>query len=1704
MNSINNISTPRLTAKSAGPNANSYIKRLGAAFVLTRVCVVSCFVSICFFGLSNLFSVCYKSFLFLNLVLRAFVCVFIVYAKLVRRSPTIQALSSYSLITTTLWSKGYMCGHTLLIMHSIVTITPITSVIVLSIILEVVGKLSHRKGNNMKRFLVANKHYLIKMAMIHLLIQASTAGYLLERVKEIRPEYYTMHKKRPQKPKNDTSNLKVLRKWRRPQDYGPDPGEVESTTIQVTDSVVDIVYHFTIAKSSGYWCTVQALSDLLYYEDNLSQRQVEALSEHLKQAKLYDYESKGAHTQAEFRKILEDNNLPYYRVSRSDINDETVLLGHNVKTAIRAPIVLFDYPRAKYTDGVIGDDWTSESDGQGHASFVFNFKTVILPPKPKEPEAEVGPTPAPSSSTSIQDQHTSKGKQPVITRTQSVPWKNVDGSITQQEVFSTSSRILDVQRTYVKLVKKDLEQIMEAKATGRKLASPFSINQRYEDHLVNIRNRFFGYTGDEILAILDAARISSLATNLITASPCGLVQDTIAIARNSDNIRQSICKADNNLEQEYITGLAIKFEDDDTIKFASNRLYDLGAYESTTRGSIVTKSNSQNVYTSSFRIFGIDTTINIPPSIRSLASYLSIDCPDRVGIGTEVPWYPSTREFLMGDNIFYVNSGPLHAYTCWQAWKAHSCNSLDRMLGILWDNSTNGDEHLFDNFGFPQIEDKVDGYYYSWVSRPVAIYENVSTVTELENPNYEHTLGDFVARYTLYYPIKQQADLKCPPVLADVETFVIHMHKREVRKEGAKVIEDILCYCLESVCSGGNGSRIDRPSKISKLHASHNVTMACSTSHGIVDTYHKNLVASLLNCGNEAIYLNINKMVFQAAPHLHPNVLKRYVTAYIKVVEEIMVKRSALEIVPRRHAILNTPTRPVSVTAQDLYYCSRDQRVRTVLAQLIRRNIDEEDAKDAIYTILKGKIKDYSTGGDVDLEKCYTSRKDTRLADKENKKYGKPGKAYPNQLTTMKEEVCAQTQEEEEQPLLYYSGRKSKGIAVDEPINKNVQCKHCKKYVPLKYRWVKGYCQLCSYAFNHVTTEEQIRVGLNLHHMPRENNLVHYLQYPTLLMPARPYYKKKPLRKNLQVNEQFKKKSKIPGWKRGTRIGPMKVSDPSQLIGVGIGTRARTLDIGNTEVEENTLRVRIFAEPQDSPIPGEFDKLFRMITRLGLLGTEGMFKGSMRFCPYDFTEGGWLYRQLLDLKIANKNNVSEVLEKTKINIDYLMDNVWKNRNVKDGPFWLNTFEPRKKKLYLEALIKYEPGSKIRVPFTFFLKRELDTHGTELSGCRRAINPRIICNPDALSQVIMGPIMRSATALLHHILNLDNVGTYFGGLSPGEANTWIRKIVGIDFELQLNGIKLVNYRLIENDFSKFDTTYTLDAFKFVLDVYRFWGLPIDSEEFLDVWTEWMQPNGKFRSGTLVRAPVMNASGRADTALMNALINYYVQLAAYIQVYTGKDMDDINLEDYDNFSKVCRIGLLGDDSLTLFPYSEGLEQRVSTLIARFGFEARDMKTHERGGSAVFLGNRVYPTIVNGERNISWGPTIGRRIFKMGTSADRTADPYDWLKQTSLATIKMAGFVPLIGTLARRTLELCEHIQITNTKHYDEKIKYKEMFTTSDIVELDFERIGDYMLEVYSIGKEELVRLEILLASLESVPAIITDPVLDRMVTFDTCGG
>lgn len=1082
-------------------------------------------------------------------------------------------------------------------------------------------------------------------------------------------------------------------------------------------------------------------------------------------------------------------------------------------------------------------------------------------------------------------------------------------------------------------------------------------------------------------------------------------------------------------------------------------------------------------------------------------------------IGHWVPW--RTSDSFNSNFLAYINSGPLNPKTAYRVWKRFSGNDPNRPLMILWNRATESKDPSGDIFSFPLHEDYDDLYLYTWES-------------------FDVKCGDKM--YVGYMPIVQECQTRVASTSGNERGMRTHLHTFTINITpaapiGENVVKECKCnnQCLDPV-----GTLANQPAPVSRTNPTHGLW---SEDYLAVMTH---LVAS-----NDEIAKNscplfvLSKASYNKQSHLLPlycaSLLKdRAICKTHKFHPEHFPIRNSVKsrYVPRqRHSnqhkgtamipfdskeyvLINKPSNFIGGKKLDLVW---DNNKKDKNARTIRKLRLSGDSK-TIDEIISGICVKYR------LERSYVEL-----------------------------ELMVEGQ--------HLGGRTNFGDATPYCVpGRTLRCNVCNLYPPLKFKWKRSICPSCTHKIEDTVFESgdqdsnlrKLVSHLSYLRLPGITNL----SAPTKIMPADPSYKPKAQRVGLRINRNFSWQH--PGYKLPRKLGRPNISAPSMINGIVASRRATVLNLKTNGIEEQTIKCRLFAQPETDPEPGIFEELFDFAVKYKLIGNR-VEKGwtPMKFCPYDWRVDGVMAEELFRLNLATKHNIRQKLDKMKSVLDTLNAEVWHHTtwNLNDqttSRYWVSGFEPRKKKIYYQALLDYKesPYSQRpvvhktrakgnhkccqnddhseeekpretervsffpRVNFTFFLKRELQPHTCDDFGNRASLNPRVICNPDAWTQIVLGPYLKALTENLHGLWHKSYPLTYFGGLIPGDANTWLNKNIEdwTTFKSKYNVV-------IENDFSKFDCTYTKECFSFIMRVYEHWGLDVNHPMIKHIFDGWMRPCGRFRSNLLVSGPVMNASGRSDTALMNALVNGIVQMASYAMAEQGVTRPkDLNYERTMQMLDLIKIGVLGDDSLTFYREFPDIGTNVGDNVARFGFEARDMKVHRTPEKAVFLAMRPYPVIDNttGCRTTIWGPTM-RKLNKVGISVDVQENPYEWLYQATIANLVTSYHVPFLKEVTIRQLDLLKDFTFLrkNDILQVDSVKYKHGFLDYDTFkklktnpldwspryEFDYTYLEEWLSKLYGAGVDEYHEIIDMVSNISKPTCIYYHPLIERMIKIDT---
>jgi hypothetical protein len=124
--------------------------------------------------------------------------------------------------------------------------------------------------------------------------------------------------------------------------------------------------------------------------------------------------------------------------------------------------------------------------------------------------------------------------------------------------------------------------------------------------------------------------------------------------------------------------------------------------------------------------------------------------------------------------------------------------------------------------------------------------------------------------------------------------------------------------------------------------------------------------------------------------------------------------------------------------------------------------------------------------------------------------------------------------------------------------------------------------------------------------------------------------------------------------------------------------------------------------------------------------------------------------------------------------------------------------------------------------------------------------------------------------------------------------------------------------------------------------------------------------------------MLASGRDDTALINAIVNDNILVAAYVNTFMA--LESMTLAQAKAYTKSATpLALLGDDPLFIVPKPTNPDlfeatSRSFAALAGFILEGQWLGVVF---DIVSLGQRPYPVIHDGRKLWKWGPTLGRRL-------------------------------------------------------------------------------------------------------------------------------
>lgn len=328
--------------------------------------------------------------------------------------------------------------------------------------------------------------------------------------------------------------------------------------------------------------------------------------------------------------------------------------------------------------------------------------------------------------------------------------------------------------------------------------------------------------------------------------------------------------------------------------------------------------------------------------------------------------------------------------------------------------------------------------------------------------------------------------------------------------------------------------------------------------------------------------------------------------------------------------------------------------------------------------------------------------------------------------------------------------------------------------------------------------------------------------------------------------------------------------------------------------------------------------------------------------------------------------------------------IWPNFDHPPQPFsdeeWLASMPSNRRQVLSEAMDLYKRTGwcKSYARFNSFVKLELlpwfEKTDFGLVPLTSMVD-RLINAPHDVTHTIAGPKIKPYLGWLKQQWHHENF-LFYGGVEPDKLHSWLQKVVG-------KGSRLVFW----SDYSMFDASHNDATFSFVLEFYR---QHKSDRDFMKVLEAWRVPTGTIGRNIKYRGRAMNASGRDDTALLNALLNGLAMVLSVTASWYRIPLMEVTPSDVIRISSHLDLSVCGDDALGFLPPVAPDRAREFIDCARanlksFGFKAK-MFASDRFEDAVYLGHRPLP--VDGVWY--WSRTLGRCLYKLGYQTSVGGDP------------------------------------------------------------------------------------------------------------------
>lgn len=369
----------------------------------------------------------------------------------------------------------------------------------------------------------------------------------------------------------------------------------------------------------------------------------------------------------------------------------------------------------------------------------------------------------------------------------------------------------------------------------------------------------------------------------------------------------------------------------------------------------------------------------------------------------------------------------------------------------------------------------------------------------------------------------------------------------------------------------------------------------------------------------------------------------------------------------------------------------------------------------------------------------------------------------------------------------------------------------------------------------------------------------------------------------------------------------------------------------------------------------------------------------------------------------------------------------------------------------------------------------------------AVVDRLIQGPHDATHLIAGPMLRPTTTRLKEVWSYQGP-IFYAAVAISKLDSWFNE----RYHDGMWGVMC--------DYTMFDNSHSDLSWDWVESIYRRLGFFEEDSRFGKVMQAWRAPKGRLTGmGWMLeyRAYVMNASGRDDTSLANALLNGAGMLLALAAVFAHKSVPQLEEADVHAVLQKAHISICGDDSLVLLEYlpcpGDVFCTNLEAELAGFGFTAGadKMKISQNPFDFVYLGNRPYPV----DGRWYFAKTIGRAMWKFGWRMDPDGgDNAAWMAGNCRQVVQTQQVVPLLYDVAQAYL--AQHQGPVSIMRPDVNKPWQERSSTPPYDA----KVIRYLAEGYGVTVQEFEACVQYVRAQRVFPCVLDHPVLTTICCLD----